>query len=91
MHRSKKEYQDLIAKLLHPKLVQAGISIENIGPNDDLFGTGILDSYDTVELLTQLEAEIGAEIPVTYYNEDQTFSMDFLAERLLSIQTEAVN
>ena len=91
MYRSKKECLDLIAKLLHPKLVQAGISIEKIGLKDDLFNTGILDSYDTVELFTQLEAEIGVEIEFTDYDQGQAFSVDFLVERLLSIHRGASN
>jgi D-alanine--poly(phosphoribitol) ligase subunit 2 len=39
-------------------------------PDIDLFDTGLLDSFGTVELLVQLEERFGILVPITEFDRD---------------------
>lgn len=39
--------------------------------DEDLFGSGLLDSMDTVQLLLQLQAQLGMAVPVSEFDRNQ--------------------
>ena len=51
--------QKLILNILEPKLQYANMNISDIGHNDDLLAIGVVDSFDVVEVLTELEHKTG--------------------------------
>lgn len=51
----------LIKDILSKNLAPAGVSLDEVGDDDDLYATGIIDSYGLVDLLSELEHKTGLE------------------------------
>lgn len=51
----------LIKDILSKNMTQAGVSLDEIGADDDLYARGIIDSYGLVELLAEVEHKTGLE------------------------------
>ena len=69
---TKIEIRDLVISCLKQRLDGAGIDINNISDDDDLYDLGAIDSYDVVDILSQIEkeTEITADLED---NEDKLF------------------
>jgi D-alanine--poly(phosphoribitol) ligase subunit 2 len=51
-------------------------------PNIELFDTGILDSFGTVELLVQVEERFGITVPITEFDRDTWNTPNNIAKQL---------
>jgi acyl carrier protein len=51
----------LIKDILSKNLEQAGVSVDEIDDDEDLYASGILDSYGLVDLLSEVEQKTGLE------------------------------
>ena len=54
----------LILELLEPKFANAQIDPQQVSPDDDLYEKGVVDSYDIVELLSEISEKTGIEADV---------------------------
>ena len=53
------EIKKLIEKCLKERIVNIGLKFEKISDDDDLYELGAIDSYDVVDILSQIEKETG--------------------------------
>lgn len=51
-------------------------------PNIDLFDSGLLDSFGTVELLVQIEERFGINVPITEFDRETWNTPNKIAEQL---------
>lgn len=54
--------RSLVREILARHCERFGVSFENVGDDDDLYASGIIDSYGLVDLLSELESRTGAVI-----------------------------
>tara|TARA_A200000113_G_scaffold159546_1_gene144286 strand:- start:11696 stop:11965 length:270 start_codon:yes stop_codon:yes gene_type:complete len=47
--------RQILLKSIQPKLCKVGISIQNVSDDTDLLQSGIMDSFDLIELIENLE------------------------------------
>ena len=47
--------RQVLLKSIQPKLSKVGISIDNVSDDTDLLQSGIMDSFDLIELIENLE------------------------------------
>ena len=67
--------QSLTIELLESKFSNAQINVQNISLDDDLYEKGVLDSYDVVELLSDISEKTGLEADLASTVPGETFSM----------------
>ena len=60
----KNEVMDILVEVCQDEVVK-----EN--PDIELFQTGLLDSFGTVELLIQIEERLGILVPISEFDRDQ--------------------
>lgn len=53
------ELTELMLATLQPKLQRAGLAAGTLGPDDDLYASGVIDSFDLVEVLADVEERTG--------------------------------
>ena len=58
------EVRALVIKLLHPSAERAGISVEKIDDDTDLVLSGLVDSFEFLDLVNALEEAAGVDIDV---------------------------
>lgn len=77
--------QILISELLEPKFADAQMKPDQVSLDDDLYETGIVDSYDIVELLTVISEKTGIDADITSADNgiDFTFSINSLSKLFL--------
>ena len=61
------EFENQVIELL-AEICQDDVVKEN--PNIELFDTGLLDSFGTVEMLVQVEERFGITVPITEFDRD---------------------
>ncbi|MGG5254395.1 D-alanine--poly(phosphoribitol) ligase subunit 2 [Neobacillus sp. SM06] len=61
------EFKDQVFELL-AEICQDEVVKED--PNIDIFETGLLDSFGTVEMLVQIEERFGITVPITEFDRD---------------------
>jgi len=54
--------REMILELLQPKLADAQVKASLMSLDDDLYELGIVDSYDVVELLSEITEKTGIEV-----------------------------
>ncbi len=64
-HRAEQELRSLVLKLLAPKFDRVGIDIGGFDLDKDLYESGIIDSFDLVELLADVEKATGLTARLT--------------------------
>ena len=47
--------RQILLKSIQPKLSKVGISIQNVSDDTDLLQSGVMDSFDLIELIENLE------------------------------------
>jgi acyl carrier protein len=62
MDMQQADIQATLRRLLEPKLKDLGLTNAEVPANESLLRSGILDSFAWMELLTQAESELGAEL-----------------------------
>jgi len=68
MHKTygtEQELRSLVLKLLTPKFDRAGIDVDGFDLDTDLYESGIIDSFDLVELLADVEDATGLTARLT--------------------------
>ena len=70
--------------LLEPRFSDAGIDPQGLDGSSSLIEQGVVDSFFLVELLVNLQAEIGAEIDFMELNVDDFASVDGIMRVALS-------
>jgi D-alanine--poly(phosphoribitol) ligase subunit 2 len=55
-------------------------------PNIDLFETGLLDSFGTVELLVQIEERFGITVPITEFDRETWNTPRKIAQQLANLK-----
>ena len=61
------EFKDQVFELL-AEVCQDEVVKED--PNIDIFETGLLDSFGTVEMLVQIEERLGITVPITEFDRE---------------------
>ena len=80
--------QDAVRKLIKDILAknceQTGVSLAGIGDDDDLYASGVIDSYGLVDLLVELEHQtgLGAEWQMALPDGDGTTPLVLSINRL---------
>ena len=59
---NEQEIRAAIRTRLAPRLAEMGLSQEDVSDGMNLTQTGVLDSFALMELLSQVEQELGAEL-----------------------------
>jgi D-alanine--poly(phosphoribitol) ligase subunit 2 len=77
------EFKNEVISLLAEICQDDGVK-EN--PDIDLFETGLLDSFGTVELLVQAEERFGITVPITEFDRDTWNTPNNIALRLADFQ-----
>jgi len=79
--------QILISELLEPKFADAQMKSDQVSPDDDLYETGIVDSYDIVELLTEISEKTGIDADIASADnvKEFTFSISSLSKLFLQV------
>jgi len=73
--------KELILEILEPKLKKNGVSAEKAGRELDLYRSGIVDSYDVIQLLLEVGEKTGLEPNLsTESEEDLVLSVDRLSQ-----------
>lgn len=75
----KQEIINLIAEICQDEVVK-----EN--PNIDLFETGLLDSFGTINFLVEVDERFGINIPITEFNREEWNTPNNIAEKLVEHQ-----
>jgi D-alanine--poly(phosphoribitol) ligase subunit 2 len=70
-----KQVTEILAEVCHDDVVKED-------PNIELFDSGLLDSFATVELLVQIEERIGITVPITEFDRDTWNTPQNIAKRL---------
>ncbi len=73
------EFENQVIELL-AEICQDDVVKED--PNIELFDTGILDSFGTVELLVQVEERFGITVPITEFDRDTWNTPNNIAKQL---------
>ena len=73
------EFKNEIITLL-AEICQDDVIKEN--PDIDLFDTGLLDSFGTVELLVLVEERLGITVPITEFDRDVWNTPNNIAQQL---------
>jgi D-alanine--poly(phosphoribitol) ligase subunit 2 len=73
------EFENQVIELL-AEICQDDVVKED--PNIDLFNTGLLDSFGTVELLVQIEERFGITVPITEFDRDTWNTPNNIAKQL---------
>ncbi|MBS4175322.1 D-alanine--poly(phosphoribitol) ligase subunit 2 [Bacillus sp. FJAT-49736] len=76
------EKQDIINLLA--EICQDDVVKED--PNIDLFETGLLDSFGTINLLVEIDERFGINIPITEFNREEWNTPNNIAEKLAEHQ-----
>ena len=61
---SDKELRSMILELLAPKFAGVQLEAGQISPDEDLYEIGVVDSYDVVELLSEITQKTGIEADI---------------------------
>lgn len=71
----------LILEILEPRLRKAQVSAEQAGMGLDLYHSGIVDSYDVIELLIEVQEKTGLETNLASESaEDFVLTVDGLSQ-----------
>jgi D-alanine--poly(phosphoribitol) ligase subunit 2 len=73
------EFENQVIELL-AEICQDDVVKED--PNIDLFNTGLLDSFGTVEMLVQIEERFGITVPITEFDRDTWNTPKNIAKQL---------
>jgi D-alanine--poly(phosphoribitol) ligase subunit 2 len=73
------EFENQVIELL-AEICQDDVVKED--PNIELFDSGILDSFGTVELLVQVEERFGITVPITEFDRDTWNTPNNIAKQL---------
>lgn len=73
------EFENQVIELL-AEICQDDVIKED--PNIDLFDSGLLDSFGTVELLVQIEEKFGITVPITEFDRDTWNTPNNIAKQL---------
>ena len=77
------EFEEQVVALV-AEICQDDVIKEN--PNIDLFESGLLDSFGTVELLVQIEERFGITVPITEFDRETWNSPIKIAKRLANFK-----
>jgi D-alanine--poly(phosphoribitol) ligase subunit 2 len=77
------EFKNQVISLL-AEICQDDAVKEN--PDIDLFETGLLDSFGTVELLVQVEERFGITVPITEFDRDVWNTPNNISKQLADFQ-----
>ncbi|MCM2533130.1 D-alanine--poly(phosphoribitol) ligase subunit 2 [Neobacillus pocheonensis] len=77
------EFKNEVINLL-AEICQDDVVKEN--PDIDLFTTGLLDSFGTVELLVQAEERFGITVPITEFDRDVWNTPNHIAQQLADMK-----
>ncbi|MGV3465062.1 MAG: D-alanine--poly(phosphoribitol) ligase subunit 2 [Heyndrickxia sp.] len=72
----KQEIINLLAEICQDDVVKED-------PNIDLFETGLLDSFGTINLLVEVDERFGINIPITEFNREEWNTPNNIAEKLV--------
>jgi len=72
----KQEIINLLAEICQDDVVKED-------PNIDLFETGLLDSFGTINLLVEIDERFGINIPITEFNREEWNTPNNIAEKLV--------
>lgn len=73
------EFENQVIELL-AEICQDDVVKED--PNINLFDSGLLDSFGTVELLVQIEEKFGITVPITEFDRDTWNTPNNIAKQL---------
>ena len=59
------DVREIILDIIEPKIVKAGLDKKNISNETDLLITGILDSFDFIDLVCAVEDNTGLTVDFT--------------------------
>lgn len=77
------EFKNQVIELL-AEICQDDVVKED--PNIDLFETGLLDSFGTVELLVQIEERFEITVPITEFDREVWNTPNNIAQQLADFQ-----
>jgi D-alanine--poly(phosphoribitol) ligase subunit 2 len=77
------EFKDQVINLL-AEICQEDAVKEN--PDIELFESGLLDSFGTVELLVQVEERFGITVPITEFDRDTWNTPNNIVKQLADFQ-----
>lgn len=55
-------------------------------PNIDLFDSGLLDSFGTINLLVEIDDRFGVNIPITEFSREEWNTPNHIAEKLAELK-----
>lgn len=56
---SEDDITQIVLGALRPMFDRAGVDVASIQPDDDLYASGVVDSYDVVEAMAEVEEKTG--------------------------------
>jgi acyl carrier protein len=74
------DFHRLVLAELKAKMPDKAAAIEALKPDDDLLGSGVVDSYGLIDLCLALEARTGATIDIAELEPEQFGSVTALFE-----------
>ena len=80
--------QVMVLELLKPKLADAQVKECTISLDDDLYELGIVDSYDVVELLSDITEKTGTEVDFSDLDSSKKFILSINSLSALFLRTK---
>ena len=80
--------QVMVLELLKPKLADAQVKECTISLDDDLYELGIVDSYDVVELLSDITEKTGTEVDLSDIDSSKKFILSINSLSALFLRTK---
>ena len=82
--QSYSELRKLVLEIIDPKLKHLSIKQDDMGDNTDLLVSGILDSFDFLDLISELEERSGIPVDLAAIDNQDIGTIKGLVEAVLA-------
>ena len=76
--------REIILEIINPKLGQAGIDPDNFDDHTDLLASAILDSFDYLDMISELEEKSGIPVDLAEIDDQDIAAIHGLINTILT-------
>ena len=78
------DVREIVLDIIEPKIVKAGLDKKNLSNETDLLTTGILDSFDFIDLVSAVEDNTGLTVDFTQVDSKSFTTLEGLVTEIIN-------